>query len=864
MSMRSRPIACALLCSSLLLGAAARAGAQGLVGDWGDPQKIVINGARQWPAEDVRRELVSDLETIIAAHPASPLANYPQLLADRVRDGYLKGGFALANVSVRLDPQAQQVIVSIDEGPRYLAGDIRVNGPPGCDAAHIAAWLTAVQAKPGARMIGFKERGDESSPQWVDKNNQRIHPDKPVWEPGKPVHIPTGRAQEYQLAVQRALEQQGYPQSVIHTALVRDDVKRTASLVVVVTDLGRRNRIDRIDVIGSKRDSEADVLRYLGIRAGQVATESHCAQWRHKLWLSGRYLEQEVTIEPAKTPAEEISLKIHLVDYPSAPPLGEQLQAEEQLVLKCGEWMTSAIERGDALIIRGSTETTRLELVTMQDQGTLCLLEPISPGAKPKATKSSLPGPTLLAALPGELLHMVGGGTQLLRAPFHNGRMVVTVDVQPNPDPKDKKHKFALKLGAGFRSSTGRPTDQPFAVSMSIAPVALLAMIRGSDEAYTENGVLTINAGGSTCLIEEETGRLLDFIVRSKKSGSQLSIAIEPGEFGQYLATAERLVGVDPRQTPNAYNSERPVSSTVEFLLRSPLTEMGLEFFDEQKHLSGDLVAGAHALNKLVAGDAFWPIDAYARKARPAAEDAFWIPTSDAKSLLEPEAAFPLSNPMTMGAALLTLQHVDDCVPRESWPWVVSRDAALFLTKQPQFVDGDLRALEESRAMGPIGHLVTAELLEKTNNKTAVQVAQRGLNLLTLENFRADYGPFLDQQKCAGQILLRSAELMSDFTDDEADELGRMLLARDHKLMVIAVRYLREHRSEPIAQALPGMLDHLWDHGLSKVVKARLQGVQSRNEKLVKAKQKLEEQVARDVARRNKQTIATRPSRILR
>jgi hypothetical protein len=215
-----------------------------------------------------------------------------------------------------------------------------------------------------------------------------------------------------------------------------------------------------------------------------------------------------------------------------------------------------------------------------------------------------------------------------------------------------------------------------------------------------------------------------------------------------------------------------------------------------------------------------------------------------------------------MSLALIMLQHADNVFPRESWPWTISRDIALSKLKQPQFVDADLTRLHGSSAMGPVGHLMTATLLTQNNPEASARFAQRGIELMSLEQFRTDYRPFLDQHKSAGQVLLRSAELMTEFTDDEADELGRLLLGRDHRLMVTAVRYLREHKSEPIERVLPGMLDHLWEHGLAKAVKTRLQGVQSQNQKLAKAKQKQAEQVARATPKR-RTSVATRPTRRL-
>ena len=100
--MRFFSVACAPMLFALTLFAGpTSAQGQTLVGDWGDPQRIVIEGTHAWSADEVRAELAADLEVILAAHPAAPFKPYPELLASRVRDGYRNEGFTRASASTK-------------------------------------------------------------------------------------------------------------------------------------------------------------------------------------------------------------------------------------------------------------------------------------------------------------------------------------------------------------------------------------------------------------------------------------------------------------------------------------------------------------------------------------------------------------------------------------------------------------------------------------------------------------------------------------------------------------------------------------------------------------------------------------------
>lgn len=838
-----------LLCAWISLGVACPAVGQ-KVGKWGDPERIVIRGAKHWTADEIRDVLVADIDAVVAGHPAAKLSDYPAVLAARVREGYLAGGFAHAEVTARLDADARKIEVTIDEGPQFLAGEIEVQNTQHVDAAAIATWLKMKQPDSSARVSGFDRVDGKQVPRWVDKNGKKADLSAATWKPGKPVSFTKDEQKPRETAVRRALEEQGFHRAEFTVSLVRDEAAHTVRLVVAIENEGEPSKVDRVEVTGSERDTQDDVIKFLDIQPGQIVTETLRSAWVYKLWMSGRYFEHGVTLARAKDGDDAMVLQIKLVDYKKAPPLRNPLTADEQLVLKCRESVLAALDRGDAFLVRGDLGSATLDVAMVKNDGILCLVAPAAAPADKQAGESSenehganaaLSGPVLFAGKPGELLHAFSGGKQLLRAPITKARIIVALGVEPDLDPKNEKQKFKFMLNAGLTTKRDTVDALPVAASLSLAPVAMLGMLHQDDhKATAEGGVLTIGGGDTTYRIDQESGRLLsctmDLSDEDEKIKRSFTLTIEPRSFADCLADAERRLAPGVLQQPNAYQAARPLASSLEFLLDSPVCDWFFQYVvDETK--DKPRAADREIVKKLLAADLLRPLETWLAQPDQPAEQKFSIPLT-----MENAQANPGIDALLLGmgrlAAGLVIHGAEQTFPRDSWPWTLSRGGALFVMQKTQFAGDDLTALYNSEDVGPVGRLVTALLLEYVSGEMAAKFAESGVNKLTWAGFTADYRPFLDREKYAGQVLLKAAEMLREFSDEEAEELGQMLLGKDSKLIVVAVQYLREHKEEPIEQSLTGMLHHVWDNGLSDLVAARLKDVYLRNFKLVREKKK--------------------------
>jgi hypothetical protein len=98
------------------------------VGDLGGPARLVFGGVQAFSPEAVKRGLLMNPDFFLASHPFAPLKEYLEAIRLQTQIGYQHNGFPLAVVSVRLEVEAGRIRVSVVEGPRYAAGEVRLVG----------------------------------------------------------------------------------------------------------------------------------------------------------------------------------------------------------------------------------------------------------------------------------------------------------------------------------------------------------------------------------------------------------------------------------------------------------------------------------------------------------------------------------------------------------------------------------------------------------------------------------------------------------------------------------------------------------------------------------------------------------------
>ena len=72
--------------------------------------------------------------------------------------------------------------------------------------------------------------------------------------------------------------------------------------------------MDQIEVAGNKKNSREDILKYLGIKVGDLMTRERALELKYRLWLSGRFTKHEVMLTPPSR-YSQCRLQIEVVEY---------------------------------------------------------------------------------------------------------------------------------------------------------------------------------------------------------------------------------------------------------------------------------------------------------------------------------------------------------------------------------------------------------------------------------------------------------------------------------------------------------------------------------------------------------------------
>ncbi|TVS21030.1 MAG: hypothetical protein EA424_00945, partial [Planctomycetaceae bacterium] len=105
------------------------------VDQFGDLSNLIVHGAEAFSPHRLRNALRCDFITIVAAHPRAPLESLPQAVQERLLAGYHQAGYADARVEVQINRAQHCLEATIDEGPVYPCGEVRIEGAVSIDVA---------------------------------------------------------------------------------------------------------------------------------------------------------------------------------------------------------------------------------------------------------------------------------------------------------------------------------------------------------------------------------------------------------------------------------------------------------------------------------------------------------------------------------------------------------------------------------------------------------------------------------------------------------------------------------------------------------------------------------------------------------
>lgn len=781
---------------ALLTGMIGHAAANGpRVGALGDPDRLRIVESHSFSAPEIRRRLYDDLTVAAAACPDMQLAALLDILGRQAVEGYHCCGFPDIRAQARVERGG--VVLQIDEGPRFLAGEVVVTGARAIDAGRLIAELTASEPQdppvnPRLRTLSRPKKGLR-------------------WQAGEPARLGLVMQKHWHDRIADLVEHQGWLAPSFRLAVVLDRTSGLARLEINFESDGTPAKIGEIEITGNVRNTRDEILTYLDLPPGAVLSDDLRERIENRLLESGRFAKLHLERVSTTDAMPAATLRIHLKEAMRVPRLSEALSREEETLIKFSQWCRDFEYGHDEILLEYFEPEATVELVMSPDEGLLVIARgrivdtdsAIRPDDFQYAFVANHERMGVYSARRGRKI-----AAALDRAPItaQVGLVMLTL--------VGAKHQ--LEFGFGTRSGTRQPGEQYCRLNLPQTAAAALAAAHSRHMRIEWNGnEMRLKGRSRLTVIDAVSGRL----VRDESSEPERDrkrtwrVTTTRGEFAPRL----RWIESQTAHFANEADAERPVTGIATFLVRDVLA------LTSPRDL-GAVREAAPAIEKLLLRGFLAPADRLLLAGAATDHDKFSIPRRELSPFKSSVPGYGLAFFKSCGLTLANLT-----LERGTWPWIIAQAAALQLCNRSSPVEGELARLYNSPTTGPLCHWAMAEVMHAAGNSALAQIyAGRALDLLGGPKFREECTALLSAGSELGRYLLAIGDAMRALDETETD--GLLVLcnelkwldreAQDECRQALAV--LREHRGEPIATALAAMAEHYWHAHLAGELEDRL------------------------------------------
>lgn len=780
-----------------------------LVGDMGASDRLDITGARFVGPERLRDALDRDLDFLLAADPATSLDEYLAVVSRRLVAGYHRAGFAQAAVTARADLQTRRVTVVVDEGPRYLAGAVRLIGRAPVRPEELTRWLAAPP----------RAAADHQRTIWRLSDGTIISDslaEQPLWSPRGPARFNAWSRRQLLRQLHLAFAERGFFFPTLKLDAVpaarRSGASDTAELVVDVAELGPPGIVGAIEIQGAQRNSPAAILRYLELASGQTIDRARIAALEAKLYESARFARTDVVPELPAQPGAPLKLVLKLVEVPETPPLDQPLSAEEEALVRLRAWIVKQVAAGQqdlVLSLRDASDGVRAAEVVLSARGAVARLEVSDPGrVVNRGMLEKLRMWSGVAKEPHDERTECLVGLEMTPAaiaffsPLRDRKFAMTpgerqlgLRLTLNVDPRDPRR---LAMGFDPRLRTADPGHpQPVALETDLAPAAFVALAHLREASpKVEQGVLRIKTKQLFLEADAASGRLLKLVAHDKKKMQSATLAAAPNQL-QRAAGALRRLTADDR---NDYDARRPNGTLTAFAV-CELAYLTRAW--EGESLVTDK-RGLDVWQGLLAGfflpDLDGPVDATGND--------YFIPAEPAS----PD--HPPRDERAMWAAAGPLRWCRQLFSAESWPYRLSRSAVLHFAGRDREARRELTLVDGAAQTGPLGYLAATLMSMIVEPAMTQRLAAHGLEKLELADFRRDYALLLESRHPWVQSALAGLKRFSQLDAEQIEAAVRVLPGPLAGFVGDLARRLRAVPDGPADVVLAGLLDEYWESGL--------------------------------------------------
>lgn len=377
--------------------------------------------------------------------------------------------------------------------------------------------------------------------------------------------------------------------------------------------------------------------------------------------------------------------------------------------------------------------------------------------------------------------------------------------------PDEDRNSGNISFGAGISSLNDATNAPPCALSVRLDPAAFVRLAHGDKAAcWFDGGQLIRSNADSVLKLEAKTGRFIEWSGSGEAPDRiQMKLRFEPEVYASALARVAREAG----GFVNVYRTNDPLGSAVA-IFGSELVQ--LKFMDSylRTQLPDAIRAQLPTLVRQLGGSGLFA----------AFRDLYNFETAPADPLRRfeiPEAPHLGSGNTTSDLLLMggqwILRRGDELLPVNSWPWTLARDMTLFMRGRRDYLAQDAQAIYDSSATGPLGYLVTAQLLKAQDAPGTQAMAARGLERLSANDFRRDCQVFLDENKLCGRLAVGLAGTVSNLDAPELDALLSPMTPVWADFIRDCTRRLHAaKKDQPLLDTIAPALDGLWEKVLQR------------------------------------------------
>ncbi len=785
-----------------------------VVGPLGDTTNLSFEGNKTFTARNIRDGLVTNPDFLLSSNPSAPFSKYLEAVQEHVRRGYEYNGFPQVQVTTRFDKDSEKIVVKIQEGARYNRGPVRVLGAKTLSVDSFVDRLTQpwpppesvpkTPQFPGERNKDGLYVNPMESFRHIDNTGQPVRPKKPIWETGEPAAFSEAYLKFLNKNIRMVLSELGYFFPALEVKIVPEPNKESAELLVEILDEGPKGTIGEIEIAGNNKNTREQILKYLGLEVGMEFNRSLITKTEYSLWRSGRFLNYTVSPDVISPREPRLKLHIDLKEYEAAPPLFKELSPVEKTLLKLQEHLSNLpYGEEEAVISFHSMEFgTLLRMIVSPKKGILFVAENTDPNSK-----HDISGAALLAK--EKLALFSPSRPRKLICPSPAGQMEVLMSILSNPNPKEDT-LFALHPGIAFHSEE---FDQPYRLTIKLAPVAFIYMAYKNDISYSPgNEELIITGKKYQLKIDAESGKLIELVI-SMAENKEVRLVIEKEAFDETIKRVEEATA----GCPNAFNAKEPLSSTVKYLTEEQILHKILRMSSLcDKATPEQLARAATVFAKILEKRPLAPLEVLLFKSRDKSGESFKSPPVYSEDM---EAATKKLIPQI---SAVVFRYCNNLFPQRSWPWTVAREAVFVTSGREAYTMAELKRIYESKETGPIGCLTTSKLLSLVKSPLAHTFAARGLERLSADDFRCDWQLVIEGESVLTQCLTRTAEAFSDLNDEDIEALVAILPPEHAAFIRDSARLLRKGKGRPLGEVLRPALDEYWDKALKKKIEAAL------------------------------------------